>query len=209
MRARKIKRSAMIQQKCSYQRNYGFTLLELIVTMGIMGILISVAVPNMGTFFDTQRLIGATEQVYGHLQQARSESVSSNNLVGANFSVNNTTTWAYGISSQNDLCTVSIIVPTTANACVIVVDDGDGIVNATDLVLMRFSSDDYPGIIMNIANFSSTNTQILFNPTRGTSTSGQVLLTNPAGDSLRVNSSLLGRVSICSPGGSIDNYLAC
>lgn len=62
---------------------------------------------------------------------------------------------------------------------------------------------------MDIASFSSGTAQFIFDPTRGTSTSGQVNLTGSNGNDLRVSVSLLGRVSICTPDGSMTAYPDC
>jgi type IV fimbrial biogenesis protein FimT len=188
----------------------GLTLLELLIAVAVLGIVISVAMPNMSGLIANQRLIGAAEQVYGHLQQARSEAITRSTPTWVNFAANGTTTWTYGMSSLNTLCTLTVTDPATANACVIVVDDGDGVtVAADDYVLMRFTSADYEDVIMNIASFSSGTTQIAFDPVRGLATSGQVNLTSASGRLLRVTVSLLGRVAICSPDGSVQNYGTC
>lgn len=190
--------------------------MELLISIAVMGIIISVAVPNMAEFSVNQRLIGAAEQVYGHIQQARSEAITRNTTVYVNFDVDGTTSWEYGLSSANSLCDVSVTAPSSANACVMPVDDGDGnldpgdgSVDTADLVLMRFTSTNYQDVAMDIANFSSGSTQLLFDPVRGTATSGQVTLESANGSLLRVTVSLLGRITLCSPDGSVDNYGAC
>src|SRR5690606_25198001 len=122
----------------------------------------------------------------------------------------------YGMSSANDLCDLTVTAATTAGACAISVDDGDavldpgdGSVDTGDLLLMRFTDLDFPGVQMNIASFSSGNTQITFDPLRGTATAGEVRLTGANGNNLRVRVSLLGRVTICTPDDSMGAYQAC
>jgi type IV fimbrial biogenesis protein FimT len=201
----------------------GVSLLEMLIAMAILGIIISVAVPSMTEFGANQRLIGAAEQVFGHIQQARSESVARNAPVYVNFSANGSTTWTYGVGLTTG-CTLTTTNPTTAGACYLVVSDGDttydgidadadGTVEASetdtgDRVLMRFPSTDYDDIEMGLASFSS-GTQIVFNPIRGTSSSGQINFENSTGKQLRITVSLLGRAAICSPAGSVSNYAAC
>lgn len=205
----------------NFESQKGVTLLELMIAAAILGIIITVAVPSFSDIGDSQRLIGATEQVYNHIQQARSESVSGNSVAYVNFNapVSPTAvsaTWQYGVSTGNSLCTLTATTPTTANACVIVVSDGDanldpgdGSVDTGDLVLMRYTNADWTGTSMQINSFSSGNTQIVFNPVRGTSTDGEINLISGNGKLLRIELSLLGRPTICSPDGSIPNYKVC
>lgn len=196
--------------------NSGLSLLELLISVAVMGIIISVAIPNMAEFSVNQRLVGASEQVYGHLQQARSEAIARNTMMYVNFSVDGTASWIYGLSSVNSLCNPAVTAPTTAGACVMPIDDGDGnldpgdgSVDPADLVLMRFAGAEHDDVLMAIAGFSSGTTQLVFDPVRGTATSGQIDLESSNGSLLRVAVSLLGRVTICSPDGSVDNYGTC
>ena len=50
----------------------GFTLLELIVIVGILGVIMLVAVPPMSRFISSNRLAGSTNTVVGDLRYARS-----------------------------------------------------------------------------------------------------------------------------------------
>jgi type IV fimbrial biogenesis protein FimT len=139
--------------------------------------------------------------------------VARNAVVYVNFSANGTTTWTYGMALATG-CTLTVTDPTTAGACYITVNDGDTTydgVNGTDTgdrVLMRFPSTDYTDVTLAIASFSS-GTQIIFNPVRGTSTSGQITLTSSTGKVLRATVSLLGRVELCTPDGSVNGYETC
>lgn len=194
----------------------GFTLLELIIAMAILAILVVVAMPNMSFFGANQRLRNLAEQLHGHLQQSRGESIARNTDVFVNFAVDGSTTWQYGYSSVNSSCSLAATTPTTANACIVVIDDGDGVfdtgnglTDTGDLVLTRFSSEDFRDVQMNIASFSSGDTQIVFDPIRGTSTSGQINLVASNGNQLSVRVNLLGRVEICTPDDSIQGYKDC
>ncbi len=191
----------------------GFTLLETLIATAIIALLLMVSMPSFTTFYSNQRLIGAAEQVYSHLQQARTESVTRGQTVYVNFSANGTTTWVYGMSSITSSCDLTKTAATEASACVIVVNDGDATVHGVnggsdtgDLVLYRFPGTDYDGVSMSVSGV----TQFTFSALRGmAAAAGQVLLTGDNGNQLRVDVSLLGRVKLCSPSSSVQGYPSC
>jgi type IV fimbrial biogenesis protein FimT len=53
----------------------GFTLLELMVSLAIVGTLLAVGIPAMGDFIRNSRITGAANDVMGALHYARSEAV--------------------------------------------------------------------------------------------------------------------------------------
>ena len=60
------------------QRNRGFTLIELMVTVAITGILAGVAAPSMGGFIEHQRANAATSSLMSHMALARMSAISRN-----------------------------------------------------------------------------------------------------------------------------------
>ncbi|MEO6139059.1 MAG: GspH/FimT family pseudopilin [Luteimonas sp.] len=62
-------------------RQRGFTLIELMVAVTIMGILLAFAIPNFESFVNTNRLASAANEMIASIQTARMESLRRNNRV--------------------------------------------------------------------------------------------------------------------------------
>jgi type IV fimbrial biogenesis protein FimT len=63
------------------KKNSGFTLIELMITMAIVAILLTVGVPSLKTFMQGNQLIAATNELVSALHVARSEAIKLNKKV--------------------------------------------------------------------------------------------------------------------------------
>lgn len=200
------------------RRARGFTLIELLITVALVVVLLTLGVPSMKSFFDRERLIGATEQIYSHLQQARIEAISRSRPIYTEFKVTSTSL-EYGFS-QNDGCDPSINDPTQPNACVLIIDSGDGSASADletgsadigsdDLVLTSF---DILGYEQGGISYDSGAFGIDFEPLRGipsNTSEVQVALSSDLGRQMKIRVGPLGQIGICSVDGKIDGYSSC
>lgn len=66
--------------------NCGFTLMEILAAIALMGILAAVAMPNWGSLISTYRLNAAGRQLYADLQRARMRAVMENTGFNVNVS---------------------------------------------------------------------------------------------------------------------------
>ena len=77
----------------------GFTLIEIIITMTIMGILTAVAIPNFSKWKEKHEINGQAQKVYFDLMLARTTAVKNNNPVLVTF---NTTSHTYTVHDDTD-----------------------------------------------------------------------------------------------------------
>lgn len=64
-----------------YQKQYGFTLIELMVTIAILAIMAVIALPNMSEWLDGRRVANRADQVANLFRFARSEAIRRNTPV--------------------------------------------------------------------------------------------------------------------------------
>lgn len=69
----------------------GFTLVELMVVIALIGIMATLAIPSFISWVPNYRLKGATQLLYSSFQKARLEAVKRNTNVGISFSTANGT----------------------------------------------------------------------------------------------------------------------
>ena len=58
------------------KKSSGFTLLELIITVGIIGVVTAIAIPSMRTYVQNDRLTSQINTLVSHLSYARSEAIT-------------------------------------------------------------------------------------------------------------------------------------
>ena len=170
-------------------KNAGLAILEIIITLCIVGLLITVAIPTFARLLEGYRLKAATELLYSDLQLAKTEAIKRNQRVRLSFRLSNGgANWCYGVKEQS---TCDCNVDSGISACHL------------DNVLKIVRSTDYPNVHLTTAISSGSN-HFTFEGIRSTtaSTFGRVMFTSPMeGLEARVIVSRLARIRFCSPAG--------
>ncbi len=144
----------------------GFTLIELMVTIAIMGVLAGIAVPNFLSYMPKYRLNGAARQVMGDLMAARMKAVKLNHRVKVFFYSNH----QYKICDDAD-----------NNGTVV---DGEGDVQLRDI------QSEYSDVTFDLSKTADP----VFS-SRGTATNRTITLQNSSGLK-EITISIAGRVKI-------------
>ena len=175
----------------------GFTLFELMISVVVLSVLLTVGVPTMLTAAEKRETISAAEEIYSQLQFARSESVSRSAQIFANIEAG--ADWAIGISDDPN-CDPTDNSP----AC----DLPD--INGANPITHLFTAANY-----NQVGLTTTANQITFSPQRATATAAtiEVASARNMGFTIRVVVGVLGQISMCSPNTNpveyVPEYRAC
>lgn len=166
----------------------GFTVVELLVTIAILAILYSIAVPAFSGFLEKHRLTGAAETIAARLQWSRSEAIKKSRKVYVSLFAASETDWCVGFD-DSAYCDCS-----NADDCQV---DGTRKVSAgTEFASSASARPRLVGV-----TFSGDKTS--FDPVRGTAGSGRIKMASAKGRyRLNIVVSSLGLVRLCSPAGT-------
>jgi prepilin-type N-terminal cleavage/methylation domain-containing protein len=78
----------------------GFSLIELLVVMGILGLAAALSLPAIGRYIRNYRIRGATSQVAGEIQASRNRAISKNVNLGVVFLTLSDTTYQWAVEDD-------------------------------------------------------------------------------------------------------------
>jgi len=88
-------------RKMTRYRERGFTLVELMIVIVVIGILAAIAAPNYQSFMAQRRLNGAARQIMSDLMAARMQAVSQNRSIKVSFPTTAGGTYTYDADDTN------------------------------------------------------------------------------------------------------------
>jgi prepilin-type N-terminal cleavage/methylation domain-containing protein len=153
------------------QKSSGFTLMELLVTIGIIAVVSAIAVPNFMSWMPKYRLGNASRDVLAILQKTRVRAVKDNLLCAVQFNVGNE---SYTAIEDDGAGTAD-----TTPADGIPDGRGDRIFQATETVIAAKSL--LAGI--DIVSTTLTGNRVVFDTQGVASNAGSITLRNTRGDS--------------------------
>lgn len=173
------------------RKQQAFTLMELLITMTVLMILISVASQNYNSLFAHQALGKSGERLYQFLRLANVESIKLNKKVYVHFCQQQTSDrWLMALSEQSS-CDCFI-----ENSCLL-----SGLQQRAELSdgkLVSTSTDD----------ITFNGLQASYSPMRFTVNAGSITLSDNTGYKLKVIQSAM-RLRICTPNGDQLGYKQC
>ena len=170
----------------------GFTVIELMIGLGVLAIITALAVPSYRTVIEKRQVTSGAEQISAFLGHAQFESVKRYQFVAVNFQEDDGL-WCFGLRANNTAavncdCTVTDV--GAANACVL--DGALRVLNSTSL--------SFPEVLQD-ASVGGDGT-VVFDPVRGLMQDAETvsveLESTESHYALDVEVSVTGRVKICS-----------
>ena len=167
----------------------GFTFIELMITLIILGIVIAISTASFQSLIADQALSKAASQVYYTLQLAKTEAIKRNQKIYVQF-CQQQSVWKMGLSDFSG-CDCF-----TANSCQL-----DGIEKVQDLA-------DGQKVLINDNDINFTNHQASYGALRFSVETGSVVLTSRDNKKLSVIQSAM-RLRVCAPDGAYLGYKQC
>lgn len=146
-------------------RQYGFTLVELLVTIAVVMVLTVLAVPSFQTFLAGRQIEATADTLVSDFRYARSEAVKRANRVTICPSITGSSCTGSGGLWKNGWI-------------VFVDEDGDGTVDVGDVVLRV--QDALPGIASIAAANGTSRYQFVFQPTGWSQAASETLWVTPS-----------------------------
>lgn len=167
----------------------GFTFIELMITLVILGIVIGISTVPFQNLIADQALSKAASQVYYTLQLAKIEAIKRNQKIYVQF-CEQQSAWKMGMS---DTASCDCF---TANSCQL-----DGIEKVQDLV-------DGGKVLINDSDIKFTNSQASYGALRFSVETGSIILTSRENKRLSVIQSAM-RLRICAPDAASLGFKQC
>lgn len=192
-------------------RQSGFTLIELMVSLAVLAIFATLAAPSFSNLIEKSRLRGATDDVVNLLNTARANAVKLQRDV--NVSVSGTSTWCAGAASAADPANPGDPVPAatacdcTATTATCLVDGNKALVNSA-----TYSGVTIGSVSANMAGGITFNSKLGALDLGNLPANPLMVVTSKTGKyATQISVSPLGQTTVCVPTTSppVSGYPSC
>jgi type IV fimbrial biogenesis protein FimT len=132
------------------ERQQGFSLIEMMVVIGIMGIILAVALPAFNAWRESTALQSASETLMAHIKQARVMAISGNRSVSIVFTGSSYTLDSGGAEQQQYLLSDYAKSLTMTYTAATLTFNSDGTTNTTDTIDIKNNNGTTKSISVNI-----------------------------------------------------------
>jgi type II secretory pathway pseudopilin PulG len=80
----------------------GYSMIELVVVVGLIIIMAAVSIPNIAGYIRNYRIRGATQQIAGEIQTARNKAIVKNTNAGVAFAIMDSNSYRYWMLDDNN-----------------------------------------------------------------------------------------------------------
>lgn len=107
--------------KSGFSIKRGFSAIELMITIGVVVIIASLALPSYGTLKEKRRVTGGAEQIAEFLSSAKMEAIKRNERIAIWRDVDNQCMgyFSLAVDAERTNCDCMLLVPDGVNACAI------------------------------------------------------------------------------------------
>ncbi|TJZ69018.1 pilus assembly FimT family protein [Chitiniphilus eburneus] len=172
----------------------GFTLIESLVVIAMIGVIAAIAMPNLTRALDNARIKGAAQQIVAALYFAKTESIRQNKPVHVQFGNS-----CIGVKSGNAICDCTIEDSSNSSYCS---------ARRLDLSILGIKK----------GSLSPSVSSIIISPNRGIISTSSATDTLPAtvdatssnGTTISISINMLGKFSMCTNAAQpLPGVMAC
>lgn len=177
----------------------GFTLIEMMIVVAIIGVIAALAGPSFSDFLDKNRVKRAVIEVQGLIAKARAETTIRDTNLSVAATAGAAGAWCVGYSATAG-CDCTLTNPGSAGACAVPV--------AGVNVLQTVTAAEFPGVAL-AENFTGVGPT--YDAVRGTASPWGTITLSSGSWSLGITVSLAGLARLCAPASATwsQGYPAC
>ena len=122
----------------------GFTLIELMITVTVVAVLATLALPSYSTFIEKRKTIGGAEELAAFMMLARGEAAKHNQQTTVSFVRTDATNWCVGTIFGSVACDCTVAADDPSYCALIYNDINGNVVSEARLM----SSSEFSGVIL-------------------------------------------------------------